>query len=341
MIRVAIVGGSGYVGGELLRLLLDHPHVEVVQVTSRQHAGRYVHSRHPNLRGRTRLRFVPPEALEPCDHLFLCLPHGEAARQIDRFASLCTRLVDLSADFRLRNPAAYEAGYGWTHPAPRWLSRFVYGLPELTREQLRGARYASGVGCNATAVILGLLPLARAGLVARAVADLKVGSSEAGATPTPGSHHPERSGALRPYAPAGHRHALEVLQALGPFPLHMTVTAVERVRGVQAAIHVFPTRPLTEREVWDLYRTAYEGEPFVRLVRERRGTYRLPEPRILSGSNYCDVGFVLEEGGERLVVFAALDNLMKGAAGTAVQAMNRMWGWEETTALTFPGLHPC
>ncbi|MFZ1396739.1 MAG: N-acetyl-gamma-glutamyl-phosphate reductase [Candidatus Promineifilaceae bacterium] len=339
-INVSIVGGSGYVGGELLRLLLGHPEVTVKQITSQQHAGRFVHGVHPNLRGATRLKFSPVEALEPCDLLFLALPHGRAAEQIDQFASLAPRLIDLSADFRLRDPAAYEEWYGRSHPAPEWLNKFVYGLPELHRDSLREANYVSGVGCNATAVNLALSPLARAGLIQQVVIEVKVGSSEGGNSFSAASHHPERSGALRSFAPTGHRHQAEMFQELGEFELHFSATAVELVRGILCTAHVFLSQDLAEKDVWQLYRAAYGSEPFVRLVNERKGIYRYPEPKILAGSNFCDVGFAKDERSGRLVVLSAIDNLMKGAAGTAVQSMNLMLGYPEITALTFTGLHP-
>jgi N-acetyl-gamma-glutamyl-phosphate/LysW-gamma-L-alpha-aminoadipyl-6-phosphate reductase len=339
-VRAAIVGGSGYVGGELLRLLLGHPEVEVAQVTSHSQAGKYVRAAHPNLRGRTDLRFVPPEEVEPCDVLFLALAHGETAERIGEWDGKAERIVDLSADFRLKSPAAYERWYGRPHPNPAWLARFVYGLPELEREALRGARYISGVGCNATAVNLALAPLVRGGLVERAVVDLKVGSSEGGARGNPGSHHPERSGALRSFAPTGHRHQAEVLQELGEFELHFSATAVEMVRGVLCTAHVFLNEQLAEKDVWRLFREHYAGEPFVRIVKEQQGIYRYPEPKLLAGTNYCDVGFERDPASSRLVVFSALDNLMKGAAGSAVQAMNIALGFEETAGLEFPGLHP-
>lgn len=338
--RAAIVGASGYGGGEVLRLLLDHPRVEVAAATSRQHAGVFVHSVHPNLRGRTRLQFVTPDQLGSVDVLFLCLPHGEAGKSIERYSALAPRIVDLSADFRLREAASYRKWYGEDHPAPAWLDRFVYGLPELHRDRLRNAKLASGVGCNATAVNLALLPLARAGLIERAVCDLKVGSSEAGNSAAASSHHPERSGAVRPFALTGHRHQAEVLQELGSFDLHLSITSVELVRGVSCAAHVFTTRPVDEKTLWQLYRRAYGNEPFVRLVKDRAGIHRYPEPKILAGTNWCDVGFEVDEGTGRVVVVSAIDNLMKGAAGSAVQCMNLMLGLEETAALSFPGLHP-
>lgn len=339
-VRASIIGASGYTGGELLRLLLDHPDVEVAQATSRRLVGAYVYTSHPNLRGRTKLQFVSPDQVEKCDVLFLCLPHGEAVLSIERHANLAERVIDLSADFRLRDAATYRRWYNADHPAPAWLDRFVYGLPELQRERLRGARLASGVGCNATAVNLALLPLARAGLIRAAVADLKVGSSEAGAEPSATSHHPEKSGAVRTFAPAGHRHQAEVAQELGEFELHMSVTSVELVRGVLCTAHVFPTRGVSEKEVWSLFREAYRTEPFVRIVKDKAGIHRYPEPKILGGTNWCDVGFEVDESSERIVVISAIDNLMKGAAGSAVQCMNLMCGFEERAGLGFTGLHP-
>lgn len=340
-VRVSIVGASGYTGGEALRLLLDHPLAEVVQVTSRSMRGQFIHASHPNLRGRTSLQFSGPEELGPCDVLFLCLPHGEASREIERYAGLAHRVIDLSSDFRLKSKAEYARWYGADHPAPQWLDRFVYGLPELHRERLRGARLASGVGCNATAANLALLPLARAGLVRSAVIDLKVGSSEGGNQASASSHHPERSGAVRSFAPTGHRHQAEVMQELGTdFELHMSITSVEMVRGVLCTAHVIPTREINEKEIWKLFRDAYANEPFVRIVKDRTGIHRYPEPKILVGSNYADVGFEVDERTGRIVALCAIDNLMKGAAGSAVQCMNLMCGFEETTGLGFAGLHP-
>ncbi|GBD33619.1 [LysW]-L-2-aminoadipate 6-phosphate reductase [bacterium HR33] len=341
--RAAIVGGGGYVGGELLRLLLFHPHVTVSQVTSESRAGQYVHTVHPNLRRVTDLKFVSVRELAPCDILFLALPHGEAARTIDHYATLAERIVDCSADFRLDDPEEYAEWYGAEHPAAPWLERFVYGLPEINRNRLRGARYASGVGCNAAVTILALEPLARAGLLRSAVADVKVGSSEGGAHPTEASHHPERAGAVRSFMPTGHRHEAEIRQALGGgFELSFSVTAVELVRGALVTAHCFLESAVEDRDLWKLYRERYENEPFVRLVRQKTGIYRYPEPKILAGSNYCDIGFEADRRSpsHRVVVVAALDNLMKGAAGTAVQCMNLMMGWEETAGLWFPGLHP-
>jgi N-acetyl-gamma-glutamyl-phosphate/LysW-gamma-L-alpha-aminoadipyl-6-phosphate reductase len=223
------------------------------------------------------------------------------------------------------------------------LGRFVYGLPERYRAELAGARYISGVGCNATVTNLALAPLASAGLLAGAsvVADVKVGSSEGGARPSEGSHHPERSGAVRSFKPTGHRHQAEVRQALGhDFDLYMSVTSIELIRGALVTAHCLLPTPVTEKELWKIYRQAYKNEPFIRLVKQKTGIFRYPDPKLLPGTNFCDVGFEVEEGTNRVVIIAALDNLMKGAAGSAVQSMNVMLGWPETTALEFPGLHP-
>lgn len=342
MTTVGIVGGSGYTGGELLRLLHFHPQVEVTQITSRESAGHYVHAVHPNLRGVSSLQFIHPDGLQPCDVLFLALPHGTTTRSIEHHAALAPTLVDLSADFRLNSTEDYARWYGEAHPAPAWLDRFVYGLPEVRREQLRGAHYASGVGCNATTVNLALLPLARAGVLDRAAIELKVGSSEGGNQVNAGSHHPIRSGAVRAYKPTQHRHHAEVRMILGEnVSVDFAVTAIEMVRGVHLLAHVYLNAPLTEKDVWKLYRGAYKDEPFVRLVSSKTGLHRFPEPRIVAGTNFCDIGFELDEDNpQHLVVIAALDNLGKGAAGSAVQCMNLMLGFDETTGLTFPGVYP-
>ncbi len=347
MIRVSIVGGSGYGGGELLRLLLGHPEVEIAQVTSETYRGKYVYAVHPNLRKRTSLTFSAVDDLKPCDLLFLALPHGRSMHRLGHFQELAHRIVDLSADFRLRDATQYPVWYGHEHAQPDMLGEFIYGIPELHRAELRSARYASGAGCLATATILGLLPLFKAGVVLSnpVVVEAKVGSSAGGNKENASTHHPERSGVVRSFEPTGHRHTAEIVQELaiagGVAPtVHFSATAVELVRGVLATAHVFLKEPLAERDIWSIYRTAYRDEPFMRIVKEKSGVYRYPEPKILAGSNYCDVGFEVDPHSNRVVVMAALDNLVKGAAGNAVQAMNIMHGYDETEGLGFTGLHP-
>ena len=340
MIKVSIVGASGYVGGELLRLLLAHPHVEVHQATSQRYAGRSLREAHPNLRGVTSLKFIPIEELAETDFLFLCLPHGKAADEIERFTELAEHIIDCSADFRLRDPAAFEKWYGKPHANPEYLSKFVYGLPEMHREELKSAKLVSGVGCNATASNLAMLPLAKEGLIEKAVIEVKVGSSEGGNAFNLATHHPERVNVVRSFAPTGHRHQAEILQELGEIDLHFSATAVELVRGVLCTAHVFCNQPVSEKDLWKKFREAYADEPFVRIVKEKRGVYRYPEPKILSGTNFAEVGFEVDESTGRVVLISAIDNLMKGAAGSALQCMNLMLGFEETTALEFFGLHP-
>jgi LysW-gamma-L-alpha-aminoadipyl-6-phosphate/LysW-L-glutamyl-5-phosphate reductase len=346
-LSTAIVGASGYTGGELLRLLLDHPRFDVRQVTSERLDGQFVHFTHPNLRRRTALKFVQSEALARVDLLFLCLPHGSAAGRIDHFATLADRIVDLSADFRLRRADDYSRWYGSPHVAPAWLDRFVYGLPEIHRAEIATAVHVSGVGCNATATTLAIWPLVVAGLLDAArdiICEVKVGSSEGGATSSDATHHPERAGVMRSFAPTGHRHTAEVVQALRvrgiTCNVHLSATAVDNVRGVLATAHAFVKPGTAERDIWKAYRETYAAEPFVRIVKERAGLYRYPEPKIVVGSNYADVGFEIDADSGRVVSLCAIDNLMKGAAGTAVQCANLMMGWDERLGLEFPGLHP-
>jgi N-acetyl-gamma-glutamyl-phosphate/LysW-gamma-L-alpha-aminoadipyl-6-phosphate reductase len=343
MTTASILGGSGYGGGELLRLLLSHPHVEVKQVTSRSHLGEYVYQVHPNLRKQTQLKFCDPAALEPVDVLFLAQPHGQAQHHIEEYTKIGAKIIDLAADFRLRDPAFYEQWYGEKHAAPEWLSKFVYGLPELHREELTKASYVSGVGCNATASNLALLPLVKAGLLDTSFPvfiEVKVGSSESGAEGNAGSHHAERANVIRTFSAFGHRHTAEVIQELCVEQVSLTMTAVDLVRGVLATAHAKVKPGIANKDLWKAYRAVANENPFVRVVKEQRGIYRVPEPKILAGSNYADLGFELDENSGHIVAMCAIDNLMKGAAGTAVQCLNLMLGWAETTGLEFTGLHP-
>jgi LysW-gamma-L-alpha-aminoadipyl-6-phosphate/LysW-L-glutamyl-5-phosphate reductase len=343
MTSVSIIGGSGYGGGELLRLLLCHKHVEVSQVTSRSHLGEYVYQVHPNLRKQTQLKFCDPATLEPVDILFLAQPHGQAQLRIEEYAKLAQKIIDLSADFRLRDPDLYEKWYGNKHAAPEWLNKFVYGLPELHRTELLSANYVSGVGCNATASNLALLPLIKEELIEMSVPvliEIKVGSSESGAEGNAGSQHAERANVIRTFSAFGHRHTAEVMQEMGLSDVTLTLTAVDLVRGILATAHAKVKKGTATKDLWKAYRSIATENPFVRVVKEQRGIYRVPEPKILSGSNYADLGFDLDESNGHVVSICAIDNLMKGASGSAVQCMNLMMGWEEMTGLEFSGLHP-
>ena len=340
--KASIVGASGYVGGELLRLLLFHPNVEIVQVTSERFAGKPVKIVHPNLRKQTTLTFSSIKDLEPVDILFVALPHGKLMKDIETFKKLGTKIIDLSADFRLKNAEDYTNWYGCEHPNAAMLTDFVYGIVELHREEMKTANYVSSAGCNATATILSLYPLFKAGLVDTTqpvIAEAKCGSSEGGNKSSDASHHPERSGCVRSYKPTRHRHIAEMIQELGS-PVNFSATSIDMVRGILLTAHVFVKQGTTEIDVWKAYLAAYGEEPFIRIVKEKQGLYRYPEPKLLAGTNFCDIGFALDEQTNRLVVIGAIDNLMKGAAGQAVHAMNIMCGFDEQTGLTFPGLHP-
>ena len=340
-IRASIIGGSGYTGGELMRLILGHPNTEIAHVTSRKLRKLPVFRSHPNLRGHTDVTFSTPEEIEPCDVLFLCMPHGKAAGELDRYREVAPLIIDLSADFRLRDPERYAHWYNEEHPNPAALATAQYGLPEVNRANLPGASLISGVGCNATAMTLALKPLADAGLIRRAICDVKVGSSEAGAEASAGSHHPVRARTARTYSASGHRHLAEVEQNLGAdLDVDATITAIDMVRGVLCTAHIEPTEQLETKDLWKLFRGAYNDEPFVRIVADRQGPHKFPDPRIVQGSNHADVGFSIDPRSGRIITFSAIDNLVKGAAGSAIQSMNIALGLPETAGLSFPGLHP-
>ncbi len=351
-----MVGGSGYIGGELLRLLLCHPNVTVAQVTSRKLRGHRIDSAHPNLRGRTELAFCAPDELTDCDVLLLATPHRDTMAILPSLSGLAPYLVDLSGDFRLRDTSVYERYYGTAHTAPELIDDFTPGIPELHRKRLRDADRVSVPGCMATAAILALVPLADAGLVEPSVVvDARTGSSGSGSGAGTASSHAERSGAMRVFAPAGHRHEAEIGQHTG-MSVRMSATGVEAVRGVQVVCHARARAATDEKTIRRAYRERYADEPFVRIVAHKRGTHRYPDPKVLLGSNYCDVGFALgpadspgdpadptdpdSPAGPRITAMGALDNLVKGGAGAAVQCLNLRMGWPEQLGLDFPGLHP-
>jgi N-acetyl-gamma-glutamyl-phosphate/LysW-gamma-L-alpha-aminoadipyl-6-phosphate reductase len=339
-LTASVVGGSGFTGGELLRLLSGHPEFAVTQATSRSYDGKTVGSVHPNLRGLD-LRFSSPSDLESVDVLFAATPHGVSMERIDAFEDAADTVVDLSADFRLSAESQYDEWYDG-HVCPEYLERSEYALPEINRENLPGADLIAAGGCNATATILGLKPLFDADILSgdeQVVVDVKVAPSGGGGGGGEASSPPERSGIVRPYAPTGHRHEAEIEEFLG-LSVSFTVHAVDMTRGAAATCHVFPGGPVSKGDLWGAYRERYEAEPFMKLVAGGSGVYRYPEPKAVAGSNYGEVGFEVDPGNERLVVFSAIDNMMKGSAGQAVHAANVALGFEETAGLDFAGLHP-
>ena len=336
----SVVGGSGFTGGELLRLLFQHPEFSVAQATSRSKERKTVGHVHPNLRA-MELRFTSPAELESVDVLFAATPHGVSMEQIDAFQAAADTVVDLSADFRLGTESEYDKWYDG-HTRPELLDSSEYALPEINRENLPSADLIASGGCNATAAILGLKPLFDTGILdgdEQIVVDVKVGSSEGGAGGGDASSHPERSGVVRPYAPTGHRHEAEIESFLGT-SVSFTAHAVDMTRGASATCHVYPEAPVSKGDLWGAYRDAYADEPFMRTVAGGGGVYRYPEPKAVAGTNYGEVGFELDPGNRRVVVFAAIDNMMKGSAGQAVHAANIALGLDETAGLSFAGLHP-
>ncbi|SFL40497.1 N-acetyl-gamma-glutamyl-phosphate reductase [Halogranum rubrum] len=339
-LSAAVVGGSGFTGGELLRLLDTHPEFEIAQATSREYDKKTLGSVHPNLR-HLDVRFSDPTDLESVDVLFAATPHGVSMQHIDTFQDAADTVVDLSADFRLNSEEQYDEWYDG-HTCPEYLEKSEYALPEINRENLPGADLIASGGCNATATILGLKPLFDAGILEgdeQVVVDVKVGSSEGGASGGKASSHAERSGVVRPYAPTGHRHEAEIEQFLG-LDVSFTVHAVDMVRGASATCHVFPDGPVSKGDMWGAYRESYEDEPFMRMVAGGGGVYRYPEPKAVAGTNFGEVGFEVDPSNKRLVVFSAIDNMMKGSAGQAVHAANVALGLEETAGLDFAGFHP-
>jgi N-acetyl-gamma-glutamyl-phosphate reductase len=336
--RVAILGGTGYGGMELLRLLAGHPRAEVTAVTSRSETGP-VGETHPHLRGFSRLSFTKesPELLDDLaagsDLLFLARPHGVAARETARFLARAPRLkvVDLSGDHRLKDPGEYPEHYGFEHPWPAALADAVYGLPECgQREAIRTARLVANPGCHATGAILAIWPLARAGLVRGRVAVASVtGSSGSGADPKKGTHHPERFSNFRAYKPLSHQHLPEIRQALGgKVVVDFVPHSGPFSRGIHATAFV-PVGDAAEAAVRSAFESAYGRERFVRILTEP------PEIRAVAGSNMADLSVAFSPG--LACVTCALDNLGKGMAGSAVQNMNLLLGFDEGLGVGLPG----
>ncbi|HEX8176053.1 MAG TPA: N-acetyl-gamma-glutamyl-phosphate reductase [Pyrinomonadaceae bacterium] len=340
-LKVGIFGGSGYGGAELLRILLFHPHVDVSLVTANEHAGKMVGAVHRNLLGLTNLSFTrAPEELESLadlDFLFLALPHGQAMEIAPRLPD-GVRAIDLSGDFRLSDPAEFEKHYGRGHSSPELQPEFVYGLTETNRAQIAGARFISNPGCFATATLLGLAPLAAAGVLSgRVIVDAKTGSSGSGAKPATNTHHPQRMNSFYAYKPFTHQHVPEIEQALHAVgdwtsELVFMTHSLPVARGIFASIYAETKNDMTTDEVRGLFADFYNEAFFVRLV---EGS---PDINWVKTTNFCDIGTASR--GRQVVVFSALDNLVKGAAGQAVQNMNLMAGLDEKTGLILPGTNP-
>ena len=338
MVRVGIVGASGYTGAELVRILCGHPQVRLTVLTSRQYAGERFDSLYPALSGCTDLELETYSAEGVCakaDIIFTALPHQLPMTIVPEILKDGRRVIDLSADFRFSDPRAYEAAYQ-PHSAPALLEKSVYGLSELYREQIGSADLVGNPGCYPTSVLLPLIPLLRNRLVSPdgLIADSKSGVSGAGRSPAPGTHFCEVNECFRPYKVGVHRHTPEMeavlsREAAAPVSLTFVPHLVPMNRGMQSTIYALPRRGVKSSDINAALSTAFSGSAFVRLRPEERP----PDVRHVRGTNFCDIGFRLDGRSNRLVLMSAIDNLVKGAAGQAVQNMNIMLGIDETTGL--------
>lgn len=335
MIKVGIVGGTGYTGVELLRLLAQHPDVELKVITSRGDAGTAVSDMFPSLRGRVGLKFEDPAKadLKSCDIVFFATPNGIAMQQVPALLESGVRVVDLAADFRIRDIAEWEKWYGMQHACPEWVAKAVYGLPEMNRAAIRDARLVANPGCYPTAVQLGFKPLVEAGLVEidHLVADAKSGVSGAGRKAETHILFSEASDNFKAYGVPGHRHLPEIRQGLAgmakrPVGLTFVPHLTPLIRGIHATLYA---RIEKETDFQSLFEQHYANEPFVDVLPAKSH----PETRSVRSANVCRIAVHRPQGGDTLVVLSVIDNLVKGAAGQAVQNMNIMFGCDEKTGL--------
>lgn len=340
-LRVAIYGGSGYGGSELLRILLYHPNAEIIFVTANEQAGKPVSEVHRNLYGLTDINFrLAPEdssELADLDCVFLALPPGQAMDVVPGLPKN-VKAIDLSGDFRLRDQEVFEQHYGRAHTAMQSQSEFVYGLTETNRAAIRNARLIANPGCFATSTLLGLAPLVVNGLISgRVIVDAKTGSSGSGAKAAANTHHPQRMNSFYAYKPFTHQHVPEIEQELGSLgdwnsELVFMTHSLPVARGIFASIYVEAKEDVTEEQLHSIFMEFYRDSFFIRLV---KGS---PDINWVKTTNFCDLGFATR--GRQVVVFSAIDNLVKGAAGQAVQNMNLMFGLDEKTGLMLVGTNP-
>jgi N-acetyl-gamma-glutamyl-phosphate reductase len=341
-IKAGIVGGTGYTGVELLRLLAQHPHCELSAITSRKEAGMPVADMFPNLRGRVDLRFSEPaaSALDTCDVVFFATPNGVAMQEARALVSAGVRIIDLAADFRIRDVSVWERWYKMKHACPELVAEAVYALPEVNREQVKTARVVANPGCYPTAVQLGFLPLVEAGCVDldHLIADAKSGVSGAGRKAETHILHAEAADNFKAYGVTGHRHQPEIAQGLAhaagrPVGLVFVPHLTPMIRGIHATLYARLTGPV---DLQSLYEKRYAAETFVDVM--PAGSH--PETRSVRGANHCRIAVHQPQGGDTVVVLSVIDNLVKGAAGQAVQNMNIMFGFAEDAGLTQIALLP-
>ncbi len=350
MVSVGIVGAAGYMGGEALRVLLEHPHVRVAWATSR--SGGRIEDYHPNLYG-CGVELIHPDAATPCDVVFLALPTGASIEAAARFLSQGCKVIDLGAAFRLKDRGVWESVYGQAHSQWGLAEQAVYGISELHAGRIREASLIANPGCFASAAILGLSPLVKAGLVdcSRILVDGLSGTAGIGADLCRAAHHPEIGSNLVPYNVVGHRHTYEMEQELAALGgqgvcVHFTPTYVPIIRGILDICHAFPVRAARREELLDLYREYYRDQPFIQVYdcpREAGASWQYkPYPRVaaVAGTNYCQIGLDVDEKRGRIVVFSVLDSIGKGGAQAGVENMNLMFGLDRTAGLERRGRHP-
>jgi len=350
MLKVGIMGASGYMGGEALRVLLDHPEVKVAWATSRQKGS--IADFHPNLYG-AGVALIHPDDATPCDVVFLALPTKESIPVAAKFLQQGCKVIDLGAAFRLRDRKTWESVYDQTHSNWPLAEEAVYGIAELHRGAIQGARLIANPGCFSSAAVLGLAPLVKEHLIDehRIVIDGLSGTAGGGAELARPAHHAEIGNNLVPYNVVGHRHTFEMEQELAllagkKVTVHFTPIYVPIVRGILNLCHVFPNKPITRDAALELYRAFYKNEPFVMvydLPKEQAAAWQYkPYPWVsaVAGTNYCFIGLDVDEARQRIVVFSVLDSIGKGGAQVGIENMNLMFGLERTMGLLRRGLHP-
>jgi len=350
MIRVGIFGASGYMGGEALRVLMDHPEVEIAWATSRQSG--VIEDFHPNLYG-SEIRLIHPDDAEPCDVIFMALPTDVSIDVAQRFLEANTKVIDLGSAFRLRDRAVWERVYGMTHPFWALSEQAIYGLNELHAAEVAKAQLVANPGCFSSASILGFAPLVSEGLIdtEKLIVDGLSGTAGVGAELSRAAHHPEIGNNLVPYNAVGHRHTFEVEQELGALTdstvrVHFTPVYVPITRGILGICRGFLDQPLGRQELLELYRSYYDSDPFIQIYdveKESSASWQYkPYPWVsaIAGTNYCHIGLDVDEARNSVVVFSALDSIGKGGAQVGIENMNLMFGLDRTTGLTRRGLHP-
>lgn len=345
-IKVGIIGVTGYTGGELLRLLLTHPFVDIKKAASRSNAGNDVTQVHPQLSKLITLVEDDIESenfAEDLDAVFLALPHGKSAPLVKKFKEIGVKAIDLGADFRLKNVAEYKDWYELDHECPELLAESVYGLPEIYREKIKKSNIVANPGCYPTSVILGLAPLLKKKIInpQEIIIDSKSGVSGAGKTLTQQSHYPDMNENLLAYKVGTHRHTPEIeqeLSLLGGTKIRVSFTPhlIPMNRGILSTIYAQGDNSLTNTDLEKIYLEYYQNSPFIRI----RDKNNLPQTKWVLGSNYCDIAPIFDPRTGKIIIISAIDNLVKGASGQAIQNMNLMFGLEETTGLLFPGMYP-